>query len=415
MLLWQAKETEVPISSIFARICTALIALISSVTFVAADSYRLAAGDQLVVRVSSQGIAEEMTVDIDGQIRLADIGGLTVLGKTLDEAEDAIEGLLRDAALYVDPRVSISLMAYAPVVIMGDVSRPGGLGYVPGMTVATAIAMSGGGDLRGVSTFEIERAIIETEGNIRVLNAQISGTVARIARLQAALEGQSSVSISDSLMRLIPTPSAVDLETLVKVEEGILSTEQKEQDALEAFWENEIATISEKYSVFDARIAVQQQILESTSADLLNARELQERGLQTASRLLAAEQRAAEARDGVLELETARINAAQALSNAQRERTRFQAGRRSDNLRGLQLARNELNTLVLRYAREVTQLTVLGEGQSRILLTDGPVDMKVDIRSNRSDRTHLEDVDPNTPVLPGDAVIVFLLPSGDGS
>ncbi len=379
-----------------------------------AEGYRLTAGDKLTAYLSSQGVAEEVTVDIDGEIRLVDAGGLSVVDKTLDEAEEAIEARLKDAALYVDPRVTLNIAEYAPVVILGDVSNPGAVAYVPGMTVATAIAMSGGSDIRGVSSFEIERALTETEGSVRVLNVQIAGTALRIARLQAALDGQQTFVLSEDLERLIPTPATVPMDDLTEAELGILQTELEEEEMLRDFWTREIETISEKQLVFDERIIVQEQILAAASRDLENAQELQERGLQTATRLNAAEQRAADARDGVLELESARINAAQALSEAHREQARFLSIRRSDNLRALQNARVEINTLILRYGKEVEQLSVLSDGNAGLILTDGPVRVSADIRSPRNGRSHLRSVDLNQPVLPGDSIFVSLTVTDDG-
>ena len=64
-------------------------------------------------------------------------------GKTVKELEREItRGLLQD--VLVKPSVSVSIVTYRNFYIGGEVSRPGGYPYQPGLTVQQAITVAGG-------------------------------------------------------------------------------------------------------------------------------------------------------------------------------------------------------------------------------------------------------------------------------
>ncbi|MEL6641430.1 MAG: polysaccharide biosynthesis/export family protein [Pseudomonadota bacterium] len=393
----------------------ATVITVMAATAALADAYRLVAGDRLSLRIAAQGISEDLMVDVDGQIRLVDVGGLTVQGLTLDEAEDRIEDVISDAGLYVDLQVTLSILEHAPLVVIGDVTRSGSVDYIPGMIVASALAMSGGSQVQGVSRLEIERARNEVEGQVKILNLEIATTVISIARIEAGMREEAEFDISPEMLAAIPNRPAIEMDVLLDAEKTLLRTNREEADYLLAFWEREIATIEENQRLFAERISLQEDIINRTSDNLRDAQALQERGLQTATRLNAAEQRAADAQARVLELESARIAAAQALSDAQRERARYIANTQANLLEALQGARVQLETLTLRYAKAVEHLAILSEGQISSLLIDGPVTLQFQLRSQREGRASVDNVTAETPLLPGDTLFVTVDLSGEDS
>ncbi|MCA0994796.1 polysaccharide biosynthesis/export family protein [Alloyangia pacifica] len=390
-----------------------MFALLVTANAAFSDPYRLVPGDSLRLWSSAAGEYEDLRVDIDGQVRVSGVGGISVGNLTLDEAEERVEDETRFAALYVDPKVSLKIIDYAPIIVVGDVANPGALAYLPGMTVASALAMSGGSQAEGISRLEVERARTDIESQAKVVNFEIATTAIRIARLEASLAGESVFDLPDRLTKLIPNPRAVPLEKLMEAEREILKTDAQRASDLLGFWADEIATIEEKRRLFGERIALQESIVESAQTEMDTAEQLQERGLQTASRMTAVEQRLSTAQAGALELESARIAATQALADARRAQAQFLAARREEDLAALQQARIDIDTQTLRYARALEQLSLLSEGQVAALLMEDPFTVKVEVHSTREDRGLPQEIDPLTRILPGDTLYVSVETSTD--
>lgn len=124
----------------------------------AAPEYMLGSGDRVRVTVFNEPqFSGEYTVSGSGHVAIPLIGPVSVRGKTLPEAQDAIEERLSQVAL-VNPRVSVEVVSYRPFYILGEVQAPGQYPYVNGMTVLTAVAMAGGFTYRAeTDTFSIVR------------------------------------------------------------------------------------------------------------------------------------------------------------------------------------------------------------------------------------------------------------------
>lgn len=392
------------------RLILGVVGLLASALFAtaaAAETYRIVPGDTLSVSLAQQGIPEEMRVDIDGQIRLAEVGGMQIAGLTLDQAEDLIEAEVTNAGLYIDPRVSLAMLDYADVIVAGDVSRPGGFPYLPGMTVATAVALSGGTQVAGVSRFEVDRARADVEGQIRIQNFEIGATVARLARLEAAAAGQREVVISDDLQQAIPSPGELNLAGLIETETQILVNELDRSETLLSFWDQEITSLTSQIAVFEERIRLQDDIVASVQDALETSRELQEKGLQTASRLNTAEQRDFDARSRALELQSAATASAQALADAQRAKAQYIARVTEDRLLAVQENRIKLSDLRLRYSRAQQQLGLLTGGNVGALLVSENTVLNYTVLPAWP-REMDGPTSAQTPVRPGDTIVVTI-------
>jgi polysaccharide export outer membrane protein len=100
-----------------------------SVAPVATDpSYHLSPGDTVSITVYNEpDLAITQTLGHAGEMRLYLIGEITLGGKTVSEAEDALEKTYRDRQLLKDPVVILSVTAYFPreVSVLGAVRMPG--------------------------------------------------------------------------------------------------------------------------------------------------------------------------------------------------------------------------------------------------------------------------------------------------
>ncbi len=119
-----------------------------------AGPYRLGVNEE--VRVITFG-QEQLT----GQFRINDRGNIVVplLGEipandmTTTQLQQAIALRLKEKQLVEHPDVSVDVVSYRPVFILGEVSKPGQYPYQPGMTVLTAVAVAGGFTYRAVTDY----------------------------------------------------------------------------------------------------------------------------------------------------------------------------------------------------------------------------------------------------------------------
>lgn len=106
--------------------------------------YRLGSGD--TVRVEVLGEAEltlDALIDPSGQINYPFLGTVRAAGETVRGLELKIRNGLRGGYL-VNPDVRVSLAAYRPVFISGQVKAPGSYPYSLGLNVERAITLAGG-------------------------------------------------------------------------------------------------------------------------------------------------------------------------------------------------------------------------------------------------------------------------------
>ncbi|WP_417742500.1 polysaccharide biosynthesis/export family protein [Salipiger sp.] len=380
-----------------------------------AEEYRLAPGD--VVEVRRSGADEEVSaiVDANGQIRLIDVGGITVADLTLDEAESMVEAELVAQGFFVDPEVSLMLVSYAPVIVAGDVLNPGIVEFFPGMTVSSALAMAGGSQVQGLTRTEILRLRSMVENDMKVANLNLARAVADLAYHQARLaDDPVPVTVDPALRQGIPAPGLVNLDGMISERQSQLDALRERTRTLLEFWESEIATIENQRENFDARISVQDEIVASTAEALAAAQKLSQRGLQTASNLSAAEQREADARSKVLELEAAKINATRAIASAQRERVQYLAAQRQEALDGVNDAREQIALQTISYEEAVEQVSILSSGSAAAVVASQIVGLEFEIQSRRSDSDPVEEITMSTPVRPGDTLLVAIRPLEDG-
>lgn len=106
--------------------------------------YQLGAGDFIRIQVRDEpDLSIELRVDQSGQFSYPFLGQLQVTGLTVDQLEKRIrEGLKGD--YLVDPDVLVYVEEFRPIYVNGQVTRPGGYAYVPGLTVEKAVALAGG-------------------------------------------------------------------------------------------------------------------------------------------------------------------------------------------------------------------------------------------------------------------------------
>jgi polysaccharide export outer membrane protein len=113
--------------------------------------YRLGGGDEIrVITYGSQDLTAQFHVSDDGYIAMPLLGNVQAAGKTPTELSADIANALVRKGLVNNPSVSVEILTYRPIFLLGEVTRPGQYPFQPGMTVQQAVAMAGGFTYRAI-------------------------------------------------------------------------------------------------------------------------------------------------------------------------------------------------------------------------------------------------------------------------
>ena len=108
------------------------------------SDYRLGAGDKLNITVfGEKELSMEIRLSDAGSFLYPFLGEVQAKNKTISELQFLLTSSLKDGYL-VDPKVYVGILEYRPFFINGEVGKPGGFAYQPGLTVRKAISLAGG-------------------------------------------------------------------------------------------------------------------------------------------------------------------------------------------------------------------------------------------------------------------------------
>ena len=106
--------------------------------------YKIGTGDKLSIKVyGEEALSRDYAVSSNGMIAFPLVGDVPASGKTLTEFRDELGGRLGSQYLR-NPQVTVEIVNFRPVFILGEVSRPGEFGYSERMSVFALVAKAGG-------------------------------------------------------------------------------------------------------------------------------------------------------------------------------------------------------------------------------------------------------------------------------
>ncbi|SEA33903.1 polysaccharide export outer membrane protein [Microbulbifer marinus] len=108
------------------------------------SDYRLGSGDKILINVYGEDdLTVETQLSDSGAVNYPFLGELKVTGMTVAQLEARIVRGLKGDYL-VNPNVHVSILEYRPFFINGEVEKPGGYPYQPGLTISKAAALAQG-------------------------------------------------------------------------------------------------------------------------------------------------------------------------------------------------------------------------------------------------------------------------------
>jgi protein involved in polysaccharide export with SLBB domain len=109
---------------------------------------RFQGGEKIKITVYNEpSLSGDYDIDPNGVISLPLAGTVRAVGLTQVQLEQELAKKFRTDYLR-NPRVTVAILQYRPVYIVGEVEKQGEYPYKPGLNVLTAMAMAGGGSYR---------------------------------------------------------------------------------------------------------------------------------------------------------------------------------------------------------------------------------------------------------------------------
>lgn len=290
-----------------------------------AASYLLGPLDVLKIRVfewrPSAGIAYEwvpltgeFTVSASGTLSLPIVGTIPVAGKTPDEVSEIIgEQLQAQIGLQKKPNASIEISSYRPFFVTGAVGTPGKFNFLPGLTVTQALSMAGGTGSVDPRVMEVQREALVNQGNMRELEAERLGLVARQARVDAMLAKSSKISFPRELTDRSSQTAAMQL---MRNEQALLDSRMRSMDSdLSALEQSKVLAKNQIEGLKQKEASLTKQI-DLANKDLSSVNKLVSQGLTVSSRQLGANQNLAD-------LESRNLDVSLALLTTQQDLTKL--------------------------------------------------------------------------------------------
>lgn len=212
-------------------------------------------------------LSGEFRVQADGMLDLPFIAPVRAVGRTTAEIADEVATALGERfALSQPPDTTILVNGRQPVIVSGLVRNPGEVDYTPGMTVRHAVALAGGPEQtlrRGTEAF---RAMIDTQGTLRLLALERMRLRITLARLQAERAGADEVAMPPSLSGPMAERLLAEETEVMDRRRARLASEREALGDQITLLENEIASLEQRLSGFERQRALSQEALDNVTS-----------------------------------------------------------------------------------------------------------------------------------------------------
>lgn len=292
------------------------------------EPYRLDVQDKVRIRVIEwragkgeyyewSALGSEYLVGAGGSISMPLIGEIPVADKTTEQVATAVSNAVRTRAGLVNaPDVSVEVVQFRPIYVVGAVDRPGEYAYRPDLTVLKTIGIAGGlYRLTEGGLLRLERDRISAIGTSEATKFEIRRMLARRARLEAELAEADQMKMPPEIATEEDSAILIAEETFILQARNTAHRSQlKALVELKQLYAKEAKSLESKKATQDKQVALAQKELEGIGS-------LVRKGLAVAPREFALERVVADLESRTLDIETARLRAIQEMGKAERDAT----------------------------------------------------------------------------------------------
>jgi polysaccharide biosynthesis/export protein len=312
-----------------------------------------------------KALNDEFAIGPEGTLSLPFVGVVTASGLNVAELGKRIAEQMKQKMGFIEaPSVSVEVAKFRPIYIVGDVHSPGEFPYRPGLTVLQALALSGGFYRNNLSGRHFGRETISVSGELHLVKIELVQYLAKRARLEAELRGDSEINFP---VDLVQHNSKVSISQLLRQEELIFKTrlsafdtEVKALQELRSFLRSSIKSIEALVETQDRQLALARKEFKSISM-------LAKKGLATASRSLGLQRHLAQLEGDRLKVLNSQREAQQELSKTELAIIGLRNKRVKDITAELSDTQAKIDALVQRYEMndQLLQESAIGYSRSR--------------------------------------------------
>jgi exopolysaccharide production protein ExoF len=391
-----------------------LAASLASVTQ-AAEPYLLGISDRIAIKVVEwrpgegdfrewSAVGGEYAIGPTGTVSVPFLGEQSAAGRTTAElAAEFSTDLSQYFGLANPPNVTIEIVAFGPIYVLGDVQTPGEYAFSPGLNVIKALSLAGGEKTSGNPAGRSERDLIAAQGSFGVLRGQLERLIATRARLDAELAGQEQIAVPQELASLEGSSG------IISVEQAVLDANSSRSDgqelSLSEFSEllnRELATLQQKQTTVEAQLARAKQ-------DLASVQSLASDGLAANTRVSAIEQQVADLETRLLDIGVAILRTQKDINDTDRNLLALGSNRTAD----LTTERQQVDAQIADLRTQIaTQQSLMADA---LLQGGGASDLIEHQYVIIRDGAELQATDV-TALQPGDVIkVVLLITPPDGA
>jgi protein involved in polysaccharide export with SLBB domain len=268
----------------------------------------------------------EYMVNAAGAISMPLVGEVQAAGLATDKLATVIsERLQAKVGMVPRPEVAVEIIQFRSFYILGAVNRPGDYPFRPGLTVLQAVGVAGG--FYRPTEWRLEREAITAVGDLRVIELERSALMARKARLEAEMKGDTVLTFPPELVKQSNNPAIGRfLEQEQVIFRSRLNTLLSQTEALEQvklLLQNEIKSLREKYQVQERQLGLARKEFGAVES-LVN------KGLAVNARQFSLEQQVAQIESTRLDMSMAILRAEQDRAKAERDILELRNRRQDD-------------------------------------------------------------------------------------
>ena len=279
----------------------------------------------------------EYLVGSTGLLSLPLIGAVNAAGRSPEVVAGEISSeLYARVGLVEPPSVSIEVVEYRPVYIIGAVREPGRFPFVPGLSVLQAVGLAGGVEAEAPKYWDGPRNAVGALGEYEVLRLELWRNLAQRARLEAELGDQEAIELPIALAEAPIAAELMEMQREIKrANERALQSSLAQFKSLEELLERQISQL-------EARLRLRDEQVELARQEMAGVDQLVDKGLSVTSRKMGLARIVADLESGLLEIETAKLEAEQQLAEAKRDQLDLVNDRRLDLLALLEETRSHV-------------------------------------------------------------------------
>lgn len=361
-----------------------------------------------------EALGGEFIVAPDGRVALPLVSPLLAEGLQPDAFAADIARVLQERTGLVDPlEVTVSVLAWRPIYVVGDVAQPGEVLFRARMSVMQALAAAGGRRRENLDDPFVGREIVRNLGSLEQLAVERQRAEARFARLMVEATGRDGHSAIDFPTHLETsehgrTVIAEEMAVYTARQQNLIQQLETIQE-LETLFAGEIEALNGKIEQLDRQIELVEEEFESIAS-------LVERGLTPANRARGLEREIASLESSRLDLTTSIMRARQNQGEARRSASSLRTERSIEVALQLQATQAELERISIseRVAQRLIAETKveaerLGENREQRLSTA----LIFSVLRRTPDGLRMISADATTELQPGDVVQVEMQLGGE--